>query len=110
MDPKFAPFSKTERFERDLSEKLAAGDFKNEHELAEFCYDRGMRPKHCSTILKRLKDEGVLQADFLSPQMSNNPPREITILVLQLFYLSTRNKFLNRGMLKPRMSNLQLTS
>ncbi len=79
MDPKFAPFSKTERFERDLSEKLAAGDFKNEHELAEFCYDRGMRPKHCSTILKRLKDEGVLQADFLSPQMSNNPPREITI-------------------------------
>lgn len=79
IDPSVAPFSKTERFKKDLSEKLSAGDFKNEHELAEFCYDCCMRPMHCSAILKRLKKEGIIEAAFHSPQMSQEPPRKISI-------------------------------
>lgn len=79
IDFSVVPLSKTERFEKDLSEKLAAGDFKNEHELAEFCYDRCMRPMHCSATLKRLKKEGIIEVTFHSPQMSQEPPREISI-------------------------------
>lgn len=79
MDPEFAPFSKTERFEKDLRAKLVAGDFNNEHELAKFCYDRCMRPMHCSATLKRLKKEGIIEVAFHSPQMNQEPPREISI-------------------------------
>lgn len=80
MDSSVAPFSKTERFAKELREKLLFGEFNNEHELAEFCYDCCMLPKHCSKTLSRMKREGLIDVTFTSPSLRNNPPRVITVV------------------------------
>jgi three-Cys-motif partner protein len=65
-----------EKLERALREKQIA----NEFELTDFCFSNGVKRQHSESVLKKLKDENVLHANFRTPQLprKSEAPRTIT--------------------------------
>jgi three-Cys-motif partner protein len=72
---------KLQEFEADLEMALRSGRMKSEADVTRFCIEAGMTCKHSAAVLKNLKAAGVIDADFLVPdvrQMRN--PRPIRMI------------------------------
>ena len=69
---------KIQAFESDLESELRNGLMRSEAALVHFCIAAGMTCQHASPVLQRLKDEGVLQCDFRTPDVRRmREPRPI---------------------------------
>jgi len=73
--------NKVRVFEEDLEAALRAGKLKNEAEVVRFCFEAGMTRRHCVSVLKKLKIEGVISLDFQVPDVSRmRTPRLIRLI------------------------------
>ncbi|MBP6865019.1 MAG: three-Cys-motif partner protein TcmP [Candidatus Didemnitutus sp.] len=71
---------KVQAFEADIETALRAGKIASESELIHFCISAGMTSRHVKPVLQKLKSEGVVQCDFLVPNVRNlSNPRTITV-------------------------------
>lgn len=72
---------KIQAFESDLETELRKGVMNSEAALAHFCIAAGMTCAHASPVLQKLKDAGVLQCDFRTPDVRRmHEPRPIKIV------------------------------
>jgi three-Cys-motif partner protein len=70
--------NKIREFESDLETALRNGKMKTEADVVRFCIESGMTSRHSTTVLKRLKAEGVIQIDFQVPDVRQlKSPRPI---------------------------------
>ena len=73
------PYTKVGAFEDELEEQLRVGAIKNERDVIELCFKHGVRPQHAEPVLKRAKQDGLIDLAFRVPQMKNfKTPRPIT--------------------------------
>ncbi len=69
---------KIQVFEQDLENALRSGSLRNEADLIRFNISSGMIPRHCKSVLRKLKDEGIIAADFHTPSIDRfSNPRAI---------------------------------
>ena len=72
---------KIQIFEQDLEAALRSGSLRNEADLIRFNIESGMISRHCRSVLRKLKDEGIIEADFQTPSIDRfSHPREIKLL------------------------------
>lgn len=72
--------NKIREFERELEKALRAGRLKSEADVARFCIEAGMTCKHSTTVLKRLKSDGVISLHFTVPDVRKlKSPRPIDV-------------------------------
>jgi hypothetical protein len=73
--------NKVRGFEADLETELRTGRMKTEADVVRFCVEAGMTCQHSAPVLKKLKDEGVLDISFRVPDVRNiTSPRHIRII------------------------------
>lgn len=71
---------KIQVFEEDLEAALRTGAMRSEAELIRFYIEAGMIPRHCKSVLKKLKDDGTIMCDFSTPSIDRfNDPRPINL-------------------------------
>lgn len=63
--------TKIRKFESDLETGIRDGLIGNEQEILSFCIYKGFTGAHATTILMKLKKEGVIALDFRTPQIEN---------------------------------------
>jgi three-Cys-motif partner protein len=72
--------SKVTAFERDLEEALRKGRCQTERDVIQICFDHGVTRQHCRSVLAKLKEEGVIEADFRVPDIDRlSSPRAIKL-------------------------------
>lgn len=73
---------KIQAFECDLESAIRAGFVRDESDLIRLAIEAGMSPRHCAPVLKKLKEEGVIDCDFRSPNIDNfyRSPRLIILI------------------------------
>jgi hypothetical protein len=70
--------NKVQVFEQALESSIRSGHMKSEADVVRFCIEAGMTSQHSVRILKKLKDEGVIEIDFRVPDVRKlNGPRPI---------------------------------
>ncbi|MEO6995987.1 MAG: three-Cys-motif partner protein TcmP [Lacunisphaera sp.] len=68
-------------FEEDLEMRLRQKNLHDEVDVMEVCFKHGVMRKHASAVLKRLKQERVIDLDFTTPSLENlKQPRPIHYL------------------------------
>jgi three-Cys-motif partner protein len=73
--------NKVRGFEKDLEDTLRSGAMKTEADVIRFCIEAGMTCQHCSTVLKRLKTEKIIDLNFWVPDVRNiKTPRPIKLI------------------------------
>jgi three-Cys-motif partner protein len=73
--------SKITAFERELERLLRSRRVKDERDLVHCCFSFGVKRQHAQGVLAKLKNQGVVQADFRVPQINRlNSPRPIRLL------------------------------
>jgi three-Cys-motif partner protein len=71
---------KIQAFEMDLEAALRTGALHNEADMIRFYIEAGMTHKHCTSTIKKLKDEAVIACDFRSPSIDRfSQPRAIVL-------------------------------
>lgn len=82
----FLPFAelrpkKVQAFEQDLEEAIRAGTVRDESDLIRLAIENGMSPRHCSPVIKKLKEDRVIACDFRAPDIKNfyRSPRPIRL-------------------------------
>lgn len=65
--------SKVRAFESDLEQRLRDGLLANEADVFRVCFEHGVKRQHATGVLKRLKDEGVIQLQFRVPDVRKDP-------------------------------------
>lgn len=76
----FGP-TKVTAFEREVERLLRSGQIKDERDLVHCCFGCGVKRQHAQGILTKLKNRGVIRADFRVPQINRlNSPRPISLL------------------------------
>lgn len=71
---------KKRKFERELGEAIRRGIIPDERKLLIYCIRSGFTGSHATPILKKLKDEGVIELGFRVPQEKNlDKPRSIKL-------------------------------
>jgi three-Cys-motif partner protein len=71
---------KIQQFEADLENALTTGRLKTESDVARFCIEAGMTCQHSVLVLKRLKFEGIIEANFDVPNIRTlRSPRGIKL-------------------------------
>jgi three-Cys-motif partner protein len=72
--------TKVTAFERELEQKLRAGDLSNEATVIRLCFEHGVKRQHAGPVLAKLKDAGVVSCNFRVPQIERlRSPRPIRI-------------------------------
>lgn len=72
--------SKIAAFESELEGLLRSGHLSNEVDVMRVCFENGMKRPHAKPVLAKLKREGVIDLDFLVPDMQHlHSPRPIRI-------------------------------
>lgn len=61
--------NKIREFERELESKLRSGTVASEADIIRFSVESGMTCRHSAPVLKKLKDEGVLELGFRVPDV-----------------------------------------
>jgi hypothetical protein len=78
--PELKP-KKRENFERDLEARLLAGQLRHEIDVMKVCFEHGVLRRHASPVLAKLKQERVIEIDFLVPDVDRlREPRPIRIV------------------------------
>ncbi|MGA3268459.1 MAG: three-Cys-motif partner protein TcmP [Verrucomicrobiota bacterium] len=73
--------SKIRGFEQKLEAALKSGQTLSEADVVRFCIEAGMTCKHSAPVLKKLKDEGVIETDFRVPDVGKlKSPRPIRLI------------------------------
>jgi three-Cys-motif partner protein len=73
--------NKVREFEDRLEGELKSGQMRSEADVVRFCIESGMTCKHCAPVLKKLKDEGVIEMNFRVPDVGKMKwPRQIRII------------------------------
>jgi hypothetical protein len=68
-------------FEEDLEMRLRQKNLHDEVDVMEVCFKHGVMRKHASAVLKRLKQERVVDLDFTTPSVENlKQPRPVRYL------------------------------
>jgi three-Cys-motif partner protein len=71
---------KIQEFEKDLESALRSGGMKSEADVARYCIEAGMTCRHSASVLKKLRLEGVIEADFDAPNIRKlGSPRLIRV-------------------------------
>lgn len=71
---------KVQIFEASLENAIRARSLLSEKDLYLFCLNNGMKPSHASSVLTRLKKDGVIACNFVSPnRKSLKSPRPLRI-------------------------------
>ena len=60
---------KIQAFEADLEAALRGGEMQSEADLVHFCIAAGMTCQHANPVLKKLKDQHVIECDFRTPDI-----------------------------------------
>lgn len=72
--------TKVDDFERDLEDKVLAGEVTDEMAVLKVCFGHGMRGQHAKPVLARLKGSAI-DLDFSVPNVKNwSKPRRIQLL------------------------------
>ena len=72
--------SKILAFERELERLLRDGIISNEVDVIQTCLDHGMKRQHAEPVLKKLKENNVIDLDFRVPQIRQlKSPRPIKL-------------------------------
>ncbi len=72
--------SKIAAFESELEGLLRSGHLSNEVDVMRVCFENGMKRPHAKPVLAKLKREGVIDLDFLVPDVQRlHSPRPIRI-------------------------------
>jgi three-Cys-motif partner protein len=72
---------KVQAFEAELESSLRSGGMQSEADVVRFCIEKGMTCQHAAPILKKLKSEGIIEADFRVPDVQKmNSPRTIQLI------------------------------
>ena len=75
--PDFRP-SKFSAFENQLEELLRNDKISNERDVIQVCFDHGMKRQHAELILKKLKNENIIDIGFRIPDIKRlRNPRPI---------------------------------
>lgn len=73
--------NKLREFEAELEVALKSGKIQSEADVIRFCIEAGMTSKHSTPVLKKLRDEGLIDLEFRVPNISKlNCPRPIRII------------------------------
>ena len=73
--------NKIREFEDKLEAALRSGQMRSEADVVRFCIESGMTCKHCAPVLKKLKDEGVIDLTFRIPDVGKmKSPRQIRFI------------------------------
>ena len=73
--------TKVTAFERALENGIRTGRIRNELEAMELCFAHGVTRQHAKPVLRQLKDERVIEADFQVPSVDRiNSPRPLRLL------------------------------
>ncbi len=63
---------KIQVFEEELERNIRTKAFRHEMDVLELCFQHGVMPQHASDILKKLKTEGIHQAQWRVPDAKNH--------------------------------------
>lgn len=70
--------SKLKAFEADLERGLRGGGLNDEAKVIQICFDHGVTRQHATSVLKKLKDDDVIDLAFRVPDIKRmNSPRPI---------------------------------
>lgn len=73
--------NKIRDFETNLEDALKAGSLRSELDVVRFCIEAGMTCQQSAPILKKLKDEGIIEIDFRVPDVGRlKSPRAIRLI------------------------------
>jgi three-Cys-motif partner protein len=71
--------TKVSAFLADLEQRLKSGAVHDEADVIRVCFEHGVKRQHAESVLRRLKDEGVIALDFRVPDIRRvGSPRPIT--------------------------------
>jgi len=74
--------NKVRKFAEELEMAIRNGGIQNEQNLLVFCIRNGFTGSHAEPVLKKLKQEGVIELNFRVPQDKNlKTPRKVRLLV-----------------------------
>lgn len=65
----YAATTKVLAFERDLEAALRGGQVRNERDVIQICFRHGVKRQHASSVLSKLKTEGVIDIAFRVPDI-----------------------------------------
>ena len=72
---------KVTNFERDLELRLRAGHLHHEIDVMKVCFEHGVLRRHAAPVLKKLKQERIIDIDFRVPGVDRlRDPRPIRML------------------------------
>ena len=72
---------KVANFERDLEERLRAGQLRHEIDVMKVCFEHGVMRRHAAPILAKLKQEKVIEIGFRVPDLERlREPRPIRMV------------------------------
>ena len=66
-------------FERDLKDEFKNKRISSEADIIQFCINAGMTCQHATSVIEKVKSEGLIKCDFRTPNIGNiKTPRKIS--------------------------------